>query len=85
MKKNSIYLLSIEDYLKIIELAKKNGKKAGDSMKDEFMEYLKTVKNIEKIGEIEMDIDLLAGNLREEGLKILNLKELERKNKENSN
>jgi len=49
-------------------------------MIEEFKEVLKKRKDkIEHLGTSEKDIDLLAGNLREEGLKILNLKELERR------
>ena len=72
----------LETTLEIFELAKKNNKKAGDSCQSEFEEILK--KKPEKftyIGKTNQDIDMLTGNLREKGLKILNIKEEERRNK----
>ncbi len=73
---NNAYLMTIDDYLKIVDMAKKKGKKVGDSMQEEFKEYLKTVKNLKKLGKVDIDIDMLAGNLREQGLKIFNMKEI---------
>ena len=58
------FIMTIEDYLAIIELAKKNGKKAGDSMEEEMREYIKNKSHIKKVeGE---DEDIILGNLREE-------------------
>lgn len=75
---NNIYILDIETYLKICELAIKNGKQTGDNMQEEFEEYIKNKTHIKKI-EVSNDIDLLKGNLREAGYhKILDLTNLER-------
>lgn len=76
-KKNYIWQITLEDYFEVIKLAKKHGKKTGDSMQEELEEYLKNKKhNIKLIGKTDMDIDLLTGNLRENGLKVLNIKEI---------
>ena len=37
----AVWNITIEDYLNIVELAKAKGKKAGDSMKEEFIAYMK--------------------------------------------
>jgi len=77
---NDVWLMTPEIYMEIYDLAVKHGKKAGDSMTEEFKEVLKRRKDkIKHLGTSEKDIDLLAGDFREEGLKILNLKELERR------
>jgi hypothetical protein len=65
-----------------IILGKERGKKEGDNLEKEFFEIAEKKNKIPKhLGTTEMDIDLIAGNLREKGLKILNLKEEERKRK----
>lgn len=89
MKKNSknqnnlIWTLdNIGTVLEIYELGLIHGKKAGDSLQEEFEEILKKKKEKFKLlGETDQDIDLLTGNLREQGLKILNFKELDRQKK----
>jgi len=79
---NDVWLMTPEIYMEIYELAMKHGKKAGDSMTEEFKEILEKRKGeIKHLGTSDKDVDLVAGNLREEGLKILNLKELERRKK----
>jgi len=83
MPKNKISLITFEIYLEIVELAKKHGKKSGDSMQEEFDEILKKYPNeIKELGTTDMGVDLLTGNLRENGKKVLNLKEEDRR-KEN--
>jgi len=79
---NNIWSISIDDYLTIMEeaimLGKERGKKEGDNLEQEFFEIAKKkglINKIKHLGTTEMDKDLLAGNLREEGLKILNLGE----------
>ena len=83
---NHIWTMNIEDYIIIMEeaikLAKERGKKEGDNIEQEFFEIVEKKKMTDKIkhlGKTEKDIDLLTGDLREQGLKILNLKEEERK------
>jgi len=80
---NHAWLLDLKTYLEIISLAEKHGKKAGDSMQEEFNEIMKKhSEKIKSLGAINKDVDLLTGDLREEGFNILNLNELDRR-KEN--
>jgi hypothetical protein len=85
---NNIWTLSIEDYLTIMEeaivLGKERGKVAGDNLEQEFFEVAEKKRMLDKIkclGQTDMDKDLLIGNLREEGLRILDLDEIERRKK----
>ena len=87
---NNLWLLNIDDFMTIYEeaiiLGKERGKKEGDNIEQEFFEIAKKKGMLDKIkhlGETNQDIDLLAGNLREKGLKILNMKEIERRNNGN--
>ena len=77
---NEVWSLNIDEVLEIYEIARKNGKKSGDSIEKELKEYMKG-KNRKPIGMINQDMDQLTGNLREKGMKILNLKESERRKK----
>lgn len=82
MKKYSAYQITTEGYIRICELAQKNGKKVGDSMQDEFNQILKEHPEWFKfLGVTNKDVDLLTGNLREQGIKIINLKEEQRRKK----
>ncbi len=80
------FVLNSKIYLEIFNLAQKHGKKAGSSMQAEFEKVFKKKRNkIKYLGSTDIDIDLLTGNMRESGLKILNLKELKkRKNNDKS-
>lgn len=81
-KKQLVWLIDLDTYSEIIELAQKRGKKVGDSMQQEFEEVLKKKKQkFELLGHTDQDIDLLTGNIREMGLKVLNLKEIQRRKK----
>ena len=81
-KKNLIWLTDINTMMKVYELAKKRGKKEGDNFQPEFFEVMeKTKSKIKLIGITDKDVDLLTGELREEGKKILNLKEIDRRKK----
>ena len=80
--KKDVWMLTIEQFDELIELASKHGKKAGDDMSEEFLE-IKKKHNFKYLGNTNKDIDLLTGDLREQGLKILNLHEEERKRKLN--
>jgi len=83
-KKQALFIMNISDYLEICELALKNGKKAGESMHEEFLEIMNKKKDkIKFLGITEKDKDLLTGEFREEGYKILNLDEIERRRKNN--
>lgn len=79
---NKMFMMSLDIYLEAIELAHKNGKVAGDSIAEELLEIMKKYKDkVTYLGETEKDKDLIVGNLREEGLKILDLDEKERQKK----
>lgn len=68
------YIMTTDDYLAIIEMAKKNGKKPGDSLEEEFKEYIKNNPNkVKSIGKVHPDI--LKRQLQEkENLNILDLR-----------
>lgn len=81
-----IYSISADDLIKIypeaLELAKQRGKQPGQDFGEELFEIAKKYNiKIEGLGSSEKDVDLLTGDLREEGLKVLNLNEEMRKNK----
>ena len=83
---NDVWQISIDDYLKIMEqaivLGKERGKKEGDNLEIEFFEVMKKLgltKTVKHLGVTDKDSDLITGDLREEGLKILNMNEEERK------
>jgi len=83
---NNLFTMSISDYIEIMEeaiiLGKERGKKEGDDLTQEFFEIAAKKNKLEKIkhlGQTEKDIDLLSGDLRENGLKVFNIKEIERK------
>ena len=79
-KKLEGFVITVEDYLNVYNIAIKNGKKAGDSMEAEMREYIKGKGHIKKI-EAE-DMELLKANLREMGFyKLLDLGKLFRRNK----
>lgn len=86
---NNLFMLDIDTYIEIMEeaikLGKERGKKEGDNIEQEFFEIAAKLGKMEKIkhlGQTEMDKGLITGNLREEGLKILDLDE-EKRRKEN--
>ena len=85
---NNIWTMSIDDYLTIMEeaivLGKERGKIEGDNLEQEFFEVAEKkgmTNKIKHLGVTDKDIDLLTGDLREKGLKILNPKEEERRRK----
>jgi len=82
---NDMWLITAEIYEEIINLALSHGKKAGDSMQEEFEEIRKKHSEIQHLGTTDKDIDMLTGELRDKGQKILNLNEEERKRKNNEN
>jgi len=78
-----LFMTDIETSCAIYELAKLNGKKPGDSCQEEFETILKErPEKFTYIGKTDTDVDLLTGNLRERGLKILNIKEIDRRKKQ---
>jgi len=82
---NNVWKLDIDTVCEIYELALAHGKKAGESMQEEFDEVRKRHPDkFQCLGQTEQDIDLITGNLREEGKRVLNLNELQR-GKDNEN
>lgn len=84
---NNLFILDISTYLEIMEdaiiLGKARGKTEGDNIEQEFAEVAQKkvlLNKIKHLGTTDKDADLLCGDLREEGLKIINLKEIERRN-----
>lgn len=71
---NSLWQINFDGYFEIVKRSKEAGLKPGDDMTPIFLKYMEEKGN-KPIGNTDMDIDLLAGNLRENGLKILNMKE----------
>lgn len=65
------YIITLEDYQRIIELAKANGKQPGDRMDTEFLQVIKEKKergeDIKFLGDVT-DTELLEANLRENGI-----------------
>ena len=82
-EKNEVFILdSIDTYLKICKLAKAKGKKPGDSMEAEFKEIMQANPNkFQSLGVTDKDIGQITGDLRENGQKVLNFNELQRKMK----
>lgn len=79
---NNVWQITAEIYCEICELAMSHGKKPGESMQEEFEEvYKKHNKDIKHLGTTEKDIDQLTGDLREEGKRVLNINEIERRRK----
>jgi hypothetical protein len=74
--------MNLNQYFEMVELATKHGVQPGESMEKEFEEIRKKY-DIKYIGTTDKDIDILTGDLRESGKKVLNLNEEERKRKNN--
>lgn len=88
--KQLAYTISFDDFMEIyeevIKLARLRGKKPGEDIGQEFMEVAYTnKKKVKYLGKTEQDIDMLTGNLRENGLRVLNLNEELRKKNESKN
>ena len=72
---NNLWAIDIDTYFLIYDLAKKHGKKPGDSMQAEFEEIQKKYpEKFRHVGNTDMDIDLLKGNLEEEGFRIKDIR-----------
>jgi hypothetical protein len=85
--KNVVWTANINDIIEIYEeavkLARERGKKPGDSINQEVVELLaKRKKNLQCLGTTNKDMDMLTGDLREAGFKVINTEE-ERRRKKN--
>lgn len=80
MAKNFLYMVDVEILSEIIDLAIKHGKKPGDSMEEEFKEVVAKYKDrVRLIGSTDKDVDLLTGDCREAGLRVLNPHEYDKR------
>jgi len=84
--KFAYWQVDIDTVIEVFELAKSHGKKQGDNCQEEFEEVLKKKKDKFKLlGTGSKDLDLLTGDLREQGKKVFNLNEWERRQKKEEN
>jgi len=76
-KLRSLFIVKdLDVMLEVYRRAIEHGKRPGGDCQEEFEELLKERPDaFEYLGNTTKDIDLLTGDLREEGLKILNVKE----------
>ena len=74
---NSLFIVKdLDVMMEVYRRAIAHGKKSGENCQEEFEELLKErPEAFEFLGNTLKDIDLLAGNLREDGVKVLNIKE----------
>lgn len=62
-----------EDYMEIVKMAQANGKKPGDSMQEEFLQYMKE-KNRKPIGATELNREELLSEYASKGKNILDIR-----------
>ena len=67
-----LWSLNIDDYMEIVKRAKANGKKAGDSMEEELMQYMKE-KDKKPIGATELNMDEMLKEQAYKGLSVLGI------------
>ena len=84
MEPNSAYLVTMNDVYIAMRLARRRGIKSGQSFQKELEEVLAKHKKKAKYLGSRNDVDMIVGNLREEGFykgtKILHIKSSEAKN-----
>jgi hypothetical protein len=83
---NGAFMINPGYFNKVIVLAMqlgyKNGKSAGDGMAEEMIEVGKRHPEwVTFLGNTEKDASIITGDLREEGMKVKNVQEEQRKNK----
>jgi len=69
---NSLWRMTISDYLEIVKIAQANGKKPGESMEEEFIEYAK-LKNLKPCGHTELTKEELIKEHASHGKSILDI------------
>ena len=78
---NNMHIVDLVMYLEVVELALLHGKHEGEDMTAELEEVSrKYTDKIKFIGTTDMDADMMTGNMRENGYKVLNLEEIKRRN-----
>ena len=69
---NSLFHITIDDYLEVTKMAKANGKKPGESMEEEFAEYVR-LKNLKPCGHTELTKEELIKEHASHGESILDI------------
>jgi hypothetical protein len=69
---NAIYSITIDEYLEIIEIAKKLNRKPGESIEDVFLAYMK-IKGQKPIGNTELTKEEMLNEMVSKGNKILDV------------
>ena len=83
---NGVWTTDVDTMIKIFELGQAHGKKPGESCQEEFDEIrAQFPKKFTFLGTTNKDIDLLTGDLRENGLKILNMNEIKKNDNQTDN
>lgn len=68
----AVWTITIDDYLKVIEMAKANGKTIGDSMEEEFLQYMKE-KGQKPSGHTELNKDELIQEFTSKNKNVLDI------------
>jgi DUF1009 family protein len=69
---NSLWKVSIDDYLKVVEIAKELGRKPGESIEDVFLAYME-MKGMKPISANEFNKDELLQQLAEKNGNVLDI------------
>lgn len=75
---NDIWSLELDDMEEIYRRAKENGKKPGDSIQNEFIEYVQE-KGIKPIGSTEMSVEEYKRELKSQSKNVLDGRNKKRK------
>jgi len=67
-----LWNITADEYFEIVELAKKHGKKAGDSMEAEFLQVMKN-KNKKPVGATELTTEELMKEQASHGKSVLSI------------
>jgi len=68
----AVWTITIDDYLKVIEMAKANGKTMSDSMEEEFLQYMKE-KGQKPSGHTELNKEELVQELISKNKNVLDI------------
>ena len=83
---NGLWSTDTDTLLEIYKLGMNRGKKPGDSIQEEFDEIrAQFPEKFTFLGVTEQDADLLSGNLRENGLHVLNMNEIKKNDNKTDN
>ena len=69
---NSLFNITIDDYLEVVKMAQANGKRPGDSMQEEFTEYAR-LKGLKPYANTELSKDEIISEIVSKDKKILNI------------